>query len=135
MERIIIALFLVLLTCSVALADWSDAFLSDYTEKGMGSAVTNALRSGISPGEIIVFAKAIEGVKVEEIFRALCEAGVPLKSMLADIEKNNINLDTAITACAPQEDVSPEDGFPGMKPETTLPDYDGGLPVSGHKFQ
>ena len=138
MQKILVALFAVVLTGAVALADWSGDFIIDYKDKGTEVAVTNALISGVPPSAIIILALSVKELEVEELFRALCNAGIPLKSMLADIEKHQLPLDTAVTACGPQEDVSPAGRFPGIKDDPTLPDYAGNRDsefVSPHNFK
>lgn len=146
MKKIILTLFVVLLTASIALASWQDTFSSDYTKNSTG-AVANALALGASPGEIIDVALAIEGVQAELLATAMCDAGLSPQDLQGFLPKlGGMNLNALMTACGSQDNISSENQFAGTSAdsssESKRTNYDGGagatpiqlLPASGNDF-
>lgn len=113
MKKLIFALLAVLLTSSIALADWKDPFLSDYTNKGLNTAVTNALALGISPKAIIETAMAIEGVDGAVLATAMCDCGVPVLALQDSLSELGISQQVAINSCGGQGNISATGAFPG----------------------
>jgi len=139
--KISLPLFAVVLTTSIALADWQESFLDDYSEKGLNTAVTNTLAAGISPGAIIETAMAIDGMNGEVLAAAVCDGGVPVQDLQDSLHVLEISQRTAITLCAAvQETFLPAGSFPGAgySSVSRKTNYDGSnntvQPASEHTF-
>lgn len=140
MKKIILALFIVILTTSTALADWQEDFVSDYTADGLGIAVTNALAKGIAPKAIIETAMAIEGVDGKALASAMCDGGVPVQALEDSLSILGIPVQAVAIACGGgQGNISATDAFPGAAystaaKETTTSLSPAILPASGNNF-
>jgi lipid II:glycine glycyltransferase (peptidoglycan interpeptide bridge formation enzyme) len=131
MKIIILTLLAFLFTTSMALADWKESFLNDYTENGLNVALINALALGISPAKITDTAIAIDEIQAEMLVAAMCDAGVPWQDLQDSLPKLGIGRETAMIAC----NISAEDRFSaaGYSSARKKTDYDGGT-ASGHTF-
>jgi len=142
-------LLAVLLTVSTAIAGWQETFSSNFQEKDLNSAVTNALAQGIAPEEIIKTAMAL-GVDSKTLTEALCGAGVAVYALPESLEILKLNQQTAKDLC---QDISATVRFPGSgySSASKRTNYDGSnnrplpppdssgsqprLPASGHNFR
>lgn len=116
MKTIIIAMFTVLLSTSIALAAWQDTFLKDFAENGT-AAVTNALALGASPAEIIDVAKAA-GIQAETLVTAMCDSGLSPQDLQGFQTGLAMTINDIMTACG-QGNISYENQFPGATKDST----------------
>ena len=113
MKKTVLVLLAILLTSSIALADWKDSFLTDYTTSGLNAAVTNALAHGIAPEAIIVTAMAIEGMNGVVLATAMCDGAVSIQALQDSLNVLGISQQVAITSCGGQGNISATGAFPG----------------------
>ena len=147
MKKIIFALFAVLFTTSIALADWQEDFVSDYAEYGLGIAVTNALAAGNTPKAIneTAMAMAIEDVDGKALASAMCDSGVPIQALEDSLSVLGIPIQAVVKACGGgQGSISATGAFPGATYSTAAKATTANgpppgvpptiLPASGHNF-
>ncbi len=113
MKKFILALFIVFLTTSTALAGWQKDFASNYTANGLNTAVTNALARGISPAAITEVAMAIDGMNGAILATAMCDGGVSVQALQDFLSVLGISQQTAIKSCGGQGNISATGAFPG----------------------
>ncbi len=76
MKKKIIAFISILLLIPVlALADWTDDFLQDYTKFGIDRSVENALANDVTPIQIVTFIVDNDKINNKDTFKALYCAG------------------------------------------------------------
>ena len=77
--RLILSFGIILvLTCTYALADWENEFTNNYNNKGIDTAVAEALEEGIAPVQIIRQGLIIKGLPTPELIKALfCSLVLP----------------------------------------------------------
>ncbi len=114
MKKIMMVLLALVLTSSIALADWQETFVTDYNESGLNAAVTNALAQGYTPEQIIAVAMAIEGVNGTVLASAMCDGGVPVQAMQNSLDLLGINQQTVMKSCGGgQGNISASGAFAG----------------------
>ena len=125
-----ICLLLLLSTVSVA-ADWSQVFSDTFFAKGVDEAVVNALSEGITPELIVQTALPLQGMKQEELIKALYCALVPPPYIHDAASVNKITDETvqngyelALQQCAEAMEEK-ENSLPVFPPRR------GGLPSGG----
>ena len=78
MKIYFVFLSILLVTCSTALAEWTDTFYLNFSDKGIDQAVKVALSEGYSPYQIIKTALPIKDLTQEELVKALfCGLALP----------------------------------------------------------
>ena len=133
MKKIILALFAVLLTTSIALAAWQDTFLTDFAKNGAATVAT-PLALGVSPSEIIDVATAA-GVDPTMLVTAMCEAGSSPQDLQKFLAKlGNMSPNVLMTICLGPENISQINKFPGATLDSSsvskVINYDGdGAPL------
>lgn len=75
MKKIILACVLTFSVATVAMAGWTETFVTTYQEKGIDQAVNGALQEGKTPGSIIEEGLKIEGLNPQNLLMALYCAG------------------------------------------------------------
>lgn len=94
MKVLLISLATFLFTCSPAFADWTQLFLSTYTEKGIDRAVVTALENDITPAQIMGYGLTIEGLEKPELIKALFCAPVQPNMIYDAAETNRLGEET-----------------------------------------
>ena len=104
MKKVLLACVLVLVTCSFALADWTENFAADYQELGVDQAVLNAMKDGGSPEQIVQVGMQVEGLNPVQLVQSLYCAG----ASGPDIEQAafNAGLSGLIISAAYEESVA-----------------------------
>jgi len=75
MKKILTSLFLLIITPSVVMADWTDDFLEVAQRDGLDHAVAYALHNNITPEKILLFARDNSEINEEMTLKALYCAG------------------------------------------------------------
>ncbi len=75
MKKIVIACLLVLMSVSVAFAEWLVDFRDIYVKQGIDKAVVSALKEGANPDLIVENGLKLEGLNPENLVKALYCAG------------------------------------------------------------
>lgn len=131
MKVLFIFLITFLLTCSSALADWTQLFLASYTEKGIDTAVVEALENEITPDQIMAYGLTVTDIEQPELIKALFCALVQPTTIYEAAETNRLPETTvsqgyqlALAQCAEamEEQLSvgsdPAAQFPDALPKT-----------------
>lgn len=92
MKSLVISFVMVLMSLSVACAEWSGNFRDTYADPrgGIDIAVENALKEGKTPEMIIEVGLEIEGLNPQNLVRALYCAGASGQDVRAAAEKYKI---------------------------------------------
>ncbi len=77
MKKIIITFLFVLMSSSIACADWVDNFKADYLKLNIDQAVANAMKEGIAPALILEEGLKLQSLNPVGLVRALYCAGAP----------------------------------------------------------
>ena len=91
MKKITIACILVLISISVAFAQWLGDFNDTYVKAGIDKAVENALKGGVNPDLIVENGMKLEGLNPQNLVKALYCAGAKGQDIRAAAEKWNIS--------------------------------------------
>ena len=91
MKRITIACVLVLMSFSIAFAEWLGDFRDTYVKDGIDKAVENALKGGAKPDLIVENGMKLEGLNPQNLVKALYCAGAKGVDIRAAAEKWNIS--------------------------------------------
>ncbi len=91
MRKIGIALAILLVTCSVALAEWLVDFRDTYTKQGIDEAVIVAMKEGIGPDLIVENSMQFEGLNPSNLVKALYCAGAQGQDIREAAEKWGIS--------------------------------------------
>ncbi len=91
MKKIAIACLLVLVTCSIAFAEWLVDFQDTYVKQGIDKAVVVALKGGASPNLIVENGLQLQGLNPENLVKALYCAGVKGQDIRDAAAKWNIS--------------------------------------------
>jgi len=91
MKRITIACILVLISVSIAFADWLGDFRDTYVQAGIDKAVENALKGGANPDLIVENGMRLDGLNPQNLVKALYCAGAKGVDIRAAAEKWNIS--------------------------------------------
>jgi len=146
MKKVFFALFAVILTTSLALAAWQDVFSTNYAEKGLGTAVHEALAAGASPGEIIDLASSIDGIHSAPLVTAMCKGGLTPGDLQDFLKKLGMNPASLKKACEKgrqgegkgiRGDIAYDNRFPGSNPPSASESRgtsSAPTPASGHTF-
>ncbi len=109
MKILTTSILLVLLSFSVALADWQETFKTDYESIGIDQAVINAMKEGSSPEQILQAGLELEGLNPQNLLKALYCAGangndIKEAAMAADISELLISIayEKSIVECYDQ---------------------------------
>lgn len=97
MKKILFALVLIPLFCTVASAEWQSDFNEKYTSRGIDQAVEVALQDGVDPDSITREGRSLAGLSPQNLVRALYCAGVRGKD-IRDAAANNGISDSNVTA-------------------------------------
>ncbi|GAB4346397.1 MAG: hypothetical protein Kow0089_23740 [Desulfobulbaceae bacterium] len=127
MKLIFYLLLTVLITCTPALADWSDTFRGTYQAKGIDTAVTEALGEGIAPAAIMELGITIKELPQPELIKALFCALVQPTTIYDAARINQVAESTveegyqlALAQCAEDMEealnIAPSAQFPGVPP-------------------
>lgn len=90
MKKTIIALIIMGMT-TPAFAGWLDVFKATYADKGIDTAVEEAVKGGNAPGPIVQEALTLEGLNPQNIVKALYCAGANGQDIMAAAEENGIS--------------------------------------------
>ena len=112
MKKIILALFAVLLTTSIALAAWQDTFSTDFAKDSVAS-VKNILAQGGSPAEIVASADGIDPAK---LVTAMCDAGLTPQDLQGVLTQLGKSANEVMSLCG-LDNISFERQFPGSSTE------------------
>lgn len=129
MKAVFLFLSILLLACATAMADWTDMFFENYTEKGIDHAVKSALSEGFSPDRIVRTAMPIKDLERDRLIKApFCGLALP-GSIYEAADANGIPEGTvdqgyqlALAECAREMEqnlnaaMSPNDQPPGLAP-------------------
>lgn len=85
-----IALVMVLMSVSIACAEWIVDFRDTYASKGIDKAVEDALKEGRNPDLIVEAGLEIQGLNPQNLVRALFCAGANGQDIRAAAEKYKI---------------------------------------------
>lgn len=78
MKMVFLFLSILMVVGAPAMADWTDIFYENYSEKGIDHAVKTALSEGNSPDRIIGTAMPIENLERDQLIKALfCALALP----------------------------------------------------------
>ncbi len=93
MKRVMASFIMVLMSVSIAYAEWSVNFRDTYADPkgGIDIAVENALQEGKTPEMIVKVALEIEGLNPQNLVRALYCAGANGQDIRNASEKYNIS--------------------------------------------
>ncbi|MFH0785373.1 MAG: hypothetical protein V2B20_25935 [Pseudomonadota bacterium] len=93
MKRLMASFIMVLMSVSIACAEWSVNFRDTYADPkgGIDVAVDNALKEGKTPEMIVQVALEIEGLNPQNLVRALYCAGANGQDIRAASEKYKIS--------------------------------------------
>jgi hypothetical protein len=115
MKKITLMVPVLLISATIALADWKTDFAAEYAANGLQQAVSKALSQGVNPDDIALVAVQIQDLDTETIATAMCEAGidVPIRENLLKIL--HMPLLTAVRACGgnQMDNISAGGAFPG----------------------
>ncbi len=75
MKKIILASIIVLMSVSVALAEWLVDFRDTYSKEGIDKAVEVAMKGGANPDLIVENGLQLQGLNPENLIKALYCAG------------------------------------------------------------
>ncbi len=134
MRKIIIAVMIVLMTFSAALAEWSDTFKETYNKKSIDEAVVDAMKEGVSPKLIVENGLQLKTLNPQNLVKALFCAGAKGQDIREAASEWQISelivaagYKKSIAECGDQvADVQPYPGFPG--PSFAKPTIDPGDP-------
>lgn len=90
MKRIVAACLLVLLSVTIACAEWLVQFRETYVAEGIDKAVENALKEGTLPDLIVENGLELEGLNPQNLIKALYCAGANGQDIRDAAEKYNI---------------------------------------------
>ncbi len=76
MQRMLFAVILIPLFCTVASAEWQDDFDENYATRGIDQAVKAALQGGVDPDSITRKGHSLAGLSQQHLVKALYCAGV-----------------------------------------------------------
>ena len=91
MKKMMITCVMLLMSVSIAYAEWMVDFKDNYAAKGIDNAVENALKEGKKPDVIVEVAMEIEGLNPQNLVRALYCAGASGQDIRAAAEKYKIS--------------------------------------------
>jgi hypothetical protein len=91
MKRITVACVLVLMSVSMAFAEWLGDFRDTYVQAGIDKAVENALKGGANPDLIVENGMKLDGLNPQNLVKALYCAGAKGIDIRAAAEKWNIS--------------------------------------------
>ncbi len=97
MKKLLFALVLIPLFCTIASAQWQSDFDENYTNHGIDQAVEVALQDGVDPESITREGRSLAGLSPQNLVRALYCAGVRGKD-IRDAAANNGISDSNVTA-------------------------------------
>ena len=91
MKKITIACILVVLSFSIAFADWLGDFNETYVKDGINKAVENAMKVGKNPDLIVENGLKLKGLNPQNLVTALYCAGAKGVDIAAAAEKYDIS--------------------------------------------
>ena len=91
MKKMVIACAMLLMSATVACAEWMVDFRDTYASKGIDKAVEDALKEGKNPALIVEVGVEIEGLNPQNLVRALYCAGASGQDIRAAAEKYQIS--------------------------------------------
>lgn len=91
MKKLLFALIFIPLFCTVASAEWRVDFNENYTNQGIYQAVKVALQEGVDLDSIIVQARGLAGLNLQDLMTALYCAGVKGQDIRDLAAKNEIS--------------------------------------------
>jgi hypothetical protein len=91
MKKSGIVLIFLMVTCSVALAEWLVDFREAYVREGIDNAVEVAMKEGITPDAIVENGLQFEGLNPSNLVKALYCAGAQGQDIRAAAEKWGIS--------------------------------------------
>jgi hypothetical protein len=91
MKKLGIACLVVLMTFSIALAEWLVDFRDTYVKEGIDKAVEHAMKGGASPDMIVENGLQLEGLNPQNLVKALYCAGAKGQDIRTAAEKYNIS--------------------------------------------
>jgi len=91
MKKMAVALSVLLVTSTVAFAEWLVDFQNTFFSEGIDSAVLVAMREGVAPGLIMENGLQLEGLNPSNLIKALYCAGVQGEDVKAAAAENGIS--------------------------------------------
>jgi len=91
MKKVAIACILVLMSVTIALAEWLVDFKDTYVKEGIDKAVVVALKGGANPDLIVENGLQLEGLNPENLVKALYCAGAKGQDIRTAAKKWNIS--------------------------------------------
>ncbi len=91
MRKVALAILLVLMTFSIALAEWLVDFRETYTKEGIDIAVVDAMKEGATPNMIVENGLQMEALNPQNLVKALFCAGAKGQDIRDAAEKWKIS--------------------------------------------
>jgi hypothetical protein len=91
MRRLAVACVVVLMSFSIAFAEWLVDFRDTYVKEGIDKAVENAMKGGANPDLIVENGLQLEGLNPQNLVKALYCAGAKGQDIRSAAEKYNIS--------------------------------------------
>ncbi len=91
MGKVAVAIFLILVTSSVVLANWLTDFKNIFLNEGIDKAVVEAMKEGATPDSIVEKSLAFEGLNPANLIKALYCAGAQGQDIKKAAERYEIS--------------------------------------------